>query len=840
MSRILNLNGDDWKLSGWLKNQWRNQSMELNMVQKPAISIIKAHVPGAVQLDLIKAGLLSDPNYGLKSMSNEWVEHREWFYDKAFYMPEQSLEAKAYLCFEGLDYHGEIYLNGIKLSEFKGMFIPLEIEITGVVKINQVNHLRVVFYSPPEVDGQFGYSSKITTIKSRFNYVWDWCPRMVPVGIWDNVYIRFIKNIKITECFPSARIVDISENNGLISMSLNLDVHVPGQYRLHYSLSLNGMIKVEQDFYETLKPVSQWLKHQISVADIQLWYPNGYGEQHLYDINVEISKEGILCDDDQKRIGFRSIDFVCNKNAPQNALPYTLMVNDKRVFMSGVDWVPISPFYGGVIRDEYQRILTRFKEMNATILRVWGGAILEKHDFYDLCDELGLMVWQEFPQSSSGLDNTPSDDPQLLADLEQAASVFIKRRRHHACHVIWCGGNELMWENYTPINENHINIKMLKNLVEKMDHGKYFLPSSASGPSFGANEVDFGKHIHHDVHGPWNYMGDPDHYRFFNGDDSLLRSETGCPGSSRIETLEQYRESFPIWPPDETNPYWMHRGAWWIQLDQLSKLFGPWKNDGSETCGYVKASRYLQAEALRYAAESTRRREPEASGFIVWMGNEPFPNNANTSIIEYDGTPKPAFYWLKSAFSCLHASLKYSALCYKTDDIFNGEVYIHNHFSDDLSLAVQSEIFDVYGHVFLNRKKEINICQGVSAADVIQWRVTNIVYQTFFIQITISDHHRIVEKQTYLFTINGLHSLEPLRNLPTAHIEIERVNEQWILKNKSDVVATGIHIYGNCPKQNITADPNYLTLKPHDECTIMITGEYAVTRKDIIVDVFNS
>ncbi len=129
--------------------------------------------------------------------------------------------------------------------------------------------------------------------------------------------------------------------------------------------------------------------------------------------------------------------------------------------MRGVDWVPISPFYGAVSREDYINYLKRFKTMDCNLLRIWGGAILEKHDFYDLCDEMGLMVWQEFPQSSSGLDNTPPDDPAYLKELEKTAAIFIKRRRHHACHVIWCGGNELMWENLIPVNENHINIKTL-------------------------------------------------------------------------------------------------------------------------------------------------------------------------------------------------------------------------------------------------------------------------------------------------------------------------------------------------------------------------------------------
>lgn len=482
----------------------------------------------------------------------------------------------------------------------------------------------------------------------------------------------------------------------------------------------------------------QKTQFEIVINNVEKWWPSGYGEQALYQIELTIMHENqVFCDRNVKKIGFRSIYFIQNEGAEEGAIPYTLILNDKRVFLKGVNWVPISPFYGSVTTEQYRKYLQRFKDMNCNILRVWGGAILEKHAFYDLCDEMGLMVWQEFPQSSSGINNTPPDGQVFLKKLEEVATVFVKRRRHHASHIIWCGGNELMWEGFRPVDERHSNIKLLKEVVERLDNGKHFLPASASGPRFCADKSEFGKGVHHDVHGPWSYLGEAEQYSFFNGDDSLFRSETGCPGISRIGALEKYRGKYSIWPPDNNNLYWIHRGAWWIQWKELSKLFGEWDANGDEIEDYIKASRFLQSEALRYAIEATRRREPVSSGFIIWMGNEPFPNNANTSVIEYDGTPKPCYYWIRNAFSSLHVSAKYSRLNYNCNEEFIGDIYVTSDFNEEKDVKVNAQGVDLRGNVLCEEFWDIKIKDYVTSLGAIKWNIAPCENNIFFLRLKL-------------------------------------------------------------------------------------------------------
>jgi Beta-galactosidase/beta-glucuronidase len=470
--------------------------------------------------------------------------------------------------------------------------------------------------------------------------------------------------------------------------------------------------------------------------------------------------------------------------------------------------------------------------MNCNLLRVWGGAILEKQEFYRLCDEMGLMVWQEFPQSSSGINSTPPDGHEFLKELEDAATVFIKRRRHHACHIIWCGGNELTWERFKPVDDCHANIHMLKGLVDKLDSGKNFLPTSPSGLRFCADKSEFGKGVHHDVHGPWTYQGSTGHYEFFNGDDSLFRSETGCPGTSRIETLEKYKGGCSIWPPAGNNPYWAHRGLWWVQLEELGKLFGEWDVNGEELDDYLEASRYLQAEGLRYAAEATRRREPVSSGFIIWMGNEPFPNNSNTSVLEYDGTPKPCYYWLGNTFSRLHVSAKYPKLNYNCNEEFTGSIYVTSDFNEERDVNIQARIIDIKGNILADASWEVKIRDYSLCLGEIKWRVAPCEDNVFILRLDLQSG-LYEDENSYLFTLDSKNPLEPIRNLQKSDIELREIKTgEWVIVNNSSKVAVNVFIYGKNPDDFLKVFPNYFILLPYERKLLNINSEVSLVKEN--------
>ncbi len=330
------------------------------------------------------------------------------------------------------------------------------------------------------------------------------------------------------------------------------------------------------------------------------------------------------------------------------------MVNGEPVFLGGANWTPIRPNFADTTVDEYRSRLESYRQMGCTILRVWGGGYLENEVFYDLCDDYGLLVWQEFPLSSSGLDNYPPDDAASINELSDVASSFVRRRRHHASLLMWCGGNELTQippgepeGTGPPITMEHPLMQRFENVVERLDPGRRFVATSSTGPSFTAEREDFGKGLHWDVHGPWKPEDGLDAWtEYWESDDALFRSEVGCPGASAVEIVEKYRGDRDAFPASHANPLW-RRTAWWIEWETFIEDQG---REPADLAEYVSWSQERQAWALEMAAGSARKRFPGCGGFIVWMGHDCFPCTANTSVIDFHGEMKPAAHALARVF----------------------------------------------------------------------------------------------------------------------------------------------------------------------------------------------
>ncbi len=822
------LNGSDWTLTGWYRNQWKfTVSMELGTAFPPAIGPLPAAVPGAVQADLLRAGRISDPNIGLRSLESEWVGNREWAFEKTFELPDGWVESRCELVFEGLDYAGEILLNGTKVASFEGMFTPHIIDVTSCIRTAKdgPNHLYVLFYQTPEVDGQYGYTERIDMVKSRFNYVWDWCTRIVPVGIWKGVGVRTYSQAKIVDFYPRT-VPGEDLESGEVDFNLKLDVLYAGNLLAEYEIAdASGQCVALERAIVSLNGGINAVGQSIRLDKTELWWPTGLGAPYLYTAKVRLTDEsGRVQAEAEKKVGFRRIAMAANDNGPAGALPYTAVVNGRRIFLKGVNWVPISPFYGTIEQRHYEADLSTFKAMNINVLRVWGGAIFEHEAFYDFCDANGLLVWQDFLQSSSGINNCPPSGESFMNRLRQAATHAILEKRAHPSLLLWCGGNELMWEGFVPVDERHANIAMLKRLVDELDSRRPFLPASASGPRFTAEERDFGKGVHHDVHGPWQYLGDTAHYAYFNRDDALFRSETGTPGMASADTLHKWKDEFTVWPPNRNNPYWVHRGAWWIQWDQLGEWFGPWSESRDELEIYAQASRYLQWESLRYAAEAVRRREPAASGFIVWMGNEPFANCANTSLVEYGGMPKPAYYAMKKAFSPRFVSARYDKLSYRAGERFVAELYLHDEQGEALpsgsGAVVSASIYGFGGQLLANQQLEevVFVGGGVLSIGHIEWQVqADAAAGVFLLRVELAVSGQEPLRDDYMFAVaenEGAPPLASLRSLPSAEIAVRQVGDTIEVENVGAVAALGVFLKPKGDTGPIVLDRNYLMLLP--------------------------
>jgi beta-mannosidase len=568
--------------------------------------------------------------------------------------------------FDGVDHAARVFVDGEEAGYHEGAFTPFEIEVPAG------EHLLAVAVQPaPPSEAQVGVSSRVLVHKPRMNYGWDFCPRLIHQGIWRGV----------------------------------------GEPRRHPRVTFDGSVgRVELDG-EVLLEVEQ----------PELWWPNGFGEQRLYDAG-------------DWRVGFRTIELVENEEAPEDALPYTLVVNGERTFMRGWNWVPIDVNYGVPRPEKLEKLLRLAQRANVNVLRVWGGGVIESEEFYAWCDRLGILVWQEFSQSSSGLESTPSDDPDFVRALADDARAIVPARAWHPSLFAWCGGNELAWPDGEPIDERSPAIQSLGDVVRELDPERVWLPTSPTGPKGTW-----------DMHGPWEHQGLREHYRHYDSRTNLIHSEFGVEGMTNELSMiaPEHR-----WPADRSNPVYEHLGAWWNNAPLVQEAFGG-RIEDVETMR--RASQWLQYDGLRYAIEATIRRAWHASGVLPWQFNEPFPNAWCTSALDYEGNPKPAYHGVARAYrgapSARFATCAWGGL------------------NEVVASAEHARLVDLDGRVVAEGDGEVRAPLDAFAHDVF-----------------------LLDLGTNRYVMSRTENLAPLLDLPPATL----VLNSGTLRNTGDVCAIGV------------------------------------------------
>jgi beta-mannosidase len=359
----------------------------------------------------------------------------------------------------------------------------------------------------------------------------------------------------------------------------------------------------------------------------------------------------------ERRVGFRAARMVPNADAPAGALPYTAVVNGVTVPLIGWNWTPADTLFGSIHEAKVEHLLGLAADSGARLVRVWGGGLIEAEHFYATCDRLGLLVWQEFSQSSSGMQSAPSTDPAFVELMRAEAEAIVPTRVHHPSLLLWGGGNELD-EGGVPLSDDRSPVlAALSETVARLDPDRGWLPTSPTGPEFHnrLDRIRANPDGQHDVHGPWEHQGLVDHYTLANAGTSLAHTEFGVEGMTNLRSLEALVPEADRWPADRSNPVYRHLGEWWNNADQVVELFGG-RPDTLETLN--RASQLLQATGLQYSVEADRRRFPRCSMVLPWQLNESYPNAWCTAAVDFRGDPKPAYFAVRRAFERRRATLR--------------------------------------------------------------------------------------------------------------------------------------------------------------------------------------
>jgi beta-mannosidase len=628
---------EGWQLRGFLGDDWQLHRAQLHArgERKDDSRWVPARVPGSVLADLLAAGLVPDPYVGTQSLLSEWVPQRTWVYRRRLRVTTPA--ERAFLEFDGIDHAAAIYLDGKRIARHEGMFVPLVVEI----ELAAGEHsLSVVIDPAPVSEPQVGHTAAVSVHKGRMGYGWDFCPRLVHQGLWAPVRLRTTGPLRLADVWAR------TGPDGEVNVETTVDGDGAGEVVCAIRDPDGAVVA------SAARPTGTVLT--LRVPEPRRWRP---GRAHLYTLTAELrDAAGRHSDERRVRLGFRDIRFTrdsgTDSGADDTALCYRLTVDGRPVDIRGWNWVPADALYGAVPPEKLRHLLHLARDAGVTMLRVWGGGLIESEAFYDLCDELGLLVWQEFAQSSSGMSSTPSEDPAFVARMVAEAERIVPARRNHPSLAIWCGGNELQRADGVPLSDADSPVlAALHDVVARLDPDRHWLPTSPSGPVFG-NTLDTARseEDHHDVHGPWEHQGLSDHYRLYDAGRALLQSEFGVEGMSNVRAIESVVPAPERRLPTAGNPVWDHLGRWWNNEPLVRKAFGDSVRD---LATLSRASQFLQADGLRYAVEAARRR-PSSCGVLPWQLNESFPNGWCTAAVDYFGEPKAAYHYVRRAYRATH------------------------------------------------------------------------------------------------------------------------------------------------------------------------------------------
>ena len=793
MTDYLSLDGA-WQVKDYYGQDWRWRDPHLPENRDPRLWH-SATAPGSIANDLWQAGEIPDPYFERNSLLIEWIPARTWVYRKTFTLDPALKGNRALLKFEGVDYEAQFFLNGERLGDHGGMYTPAVFEVGELLIFDgdtEGNVLAVVLEPAPPEQSQVGRTSLVRTHKSRMTYWWDFCPRVVHLGIWDSVGIEFCGSVRMSDVFVRPQL-SADFRHADVSISADLDSARYGDVIVETKIRHGDVIVASTSAQHAVAPGETAINVLLTVDQPKLWYPNGCGDQPLYEAEIRVLIGDAESDRKTTRFGIRKIELVANETDDPSARPHTLVVNGRRVYLKGWNWVPLDVMYGVERPAKLEHLLTLAQRAHVNLLRVWGGGLIEKEAFYNLCDQLGILVWQEFILSSSGVDNYPSTDQAFIDLITGEAEQIIPRKRNHPSLAIWCGGNELTAAGSVPLDDAYPLLGALHAVVERLDPDRQWLPTSPSGRVFdnSLEAIVRDPTALHDVHGPWEYQGVTGQQTLYNAGTSLLHSEFGVEGVTNLKTLNATIAPEHQQPVSLDNPIWQHLGAWWVKAKVWRETWG----DVTDIETLVRVTQFAQVDGLRYALEADRRRKYQNSGTLPWQFNEPYPMAACTSAVDYYGQPKPAYYAVARAYEPIHVSAKYATTVWAGREAFTAEIWANNAL-DETRVGVQlnARLTGVDGKDYAAWTATVALLPDAASTLLnVEAALADVESEVFFLDLALtSDDGKLLSRNRYSFT--KAQNLAPLLNVPPTAIAVEQNDSALTVTNTGEMVALFVWI----------------------------------------------
>jgi beta-mannosidase len=629
--------------------------------QKDEGEWLPATVPGTVHTDLMANKKIEDPFYRDNEAKVQWIEERDWEYKTTFKVDKVLLEKRHFrLIFHGLDTYAKVFLNDAHILTTDNMFREWPVEVKEHLKEGD-NHLYIHFISPVNHVKQhwetLGYElpggPKVLTRKPGYHYGWDWGPRLTTSGAWKPVELQ---------AWDGARIEDLFIKQESLTKER---ARLTAFFEIRSDTAQEAVVAIEQEGAEPSEPLAKIetnllpginrVSFSFEILNPKLWWTNGLGEAYLYPFKGSLTADGDYVDDMRRRLGLRTVELVVRKDQTPGGEPgetFYIKLNGVPVFMKGANYIPQDNFAPRVTKEQYKALIDDAKAVHMNMLRVWGGGIYENQIFYDLCDEAGILVWQDFMFACAMY---PGEN-EFFENVKQEAIDNVRRLRHHTCLALWCGNNEVheAWFNWgwqDPLTEDQrariwedyqaIFHRILPQVVSENDPARYYWPSSpkfSRGSYRGLREGD--NHY-------WGVWHDEEPFSVFNEKIGRFMSEHGFQAFPSMETIEGFTlpedRSYdsPVMMVHQKHP----RGNQLIHtyMKRDYQMPGSFEH-------FVYLSQVLQAEGMKIGMEAQRRAMPYCMGSLYWQLNDCWPV-VSWSGRDYHGNWKALHYYAKRGYA---------------------------------------------------------------------------------------------------------------------------------------------------------------------------------------------
>lgn len=623
-----------------------------------------ATVPGTVHTDLLHHKLIPDPFRDANEKGVQWVDKKDWEYRTQLNItPELLRHDVIALEFEGLDTYADVYVNDALVLKAENMFVRKEVPVKKYLKPGS-NTLRILFHSPvahdmprflaerliyPAGNDASDIPLSIFARKAPYHYGWDWGPRLVTSGIWRPVHLKAWNKAQIKDSW--LRQQQLTDAQATLEADLTLEVHKPGAYDIIIKSPHEEF--ATQQLHQSLSAGKHHVRLPFTIPQPQRWWPNGQGDQKLYPVEVAVVSDGDTLQKLRQRIGLRTIEVVHKKD--EHGTSFFVKVNGRSVFMKGSNYIPQDNFLPRATPERYKKLFDDMKEANFNMIRVWGGGIYENDQFYDLADEAGILVWQDFMFACTLY---PSD-PGFLQQVKEEAEDNITRLRNHPSLALWCGNNEIavaiknwgwkdgyaytdkQWEQLLEGYETLFH-KLLPGAVKTYDPGRFYFPSSPIS-NWGKAE-DF-KHGDNHYWGVWHGM---EWFEAFATHVPRFMSEYGFQSFPDIHTVRRYADTSQ-W---DIHSYVMqaHQKSFTRGNAAIKTYMDHYYHPPKNFPAFLYLSQVLQAEGMKIGMEAHRRAMPFCMGTLYWQLNDCWPG-ASWSGIDYFGRWKALHYFVKKAYA---------------------------------------------------------------------------------------------------------------------------------------------------------------------------------------------